>query len=69
MPYIIYANLECLVKKIDGCANDPEKYSSSKIGEHIPSGYSTSTIWEFDHIKTNILYTVEKIAWKSFVIV
>ena len=62
MPYIIYANLECLVKKIDGCANDLEKSSSTKIGEHIPCGYSMSTICRFDHIKANILYTVEKIS-------
>ena len=69
MPHIIYANLECLVKKIDGCANDLEKSSSTKIGEHIPCGYSMSTICGFDHIKANILYTVEKISWESFVII
>ena len=36
---------------IDGCTNNPEKYSTTKIGEHIPCGYSVSTIWGFDHIE------------------
>ena len=40
IPYIIYTELECLIKKIDGCASNPEKSSTTKIGEHIPSGYS-----------------------------
>ena len=40
------------LKKIDGCANDPEKSSTTKIWEHIPCEYSISTIWGFDHIKS-----------------
>ena len=44
MPYIIYADLESLNKKIDGCANNPENSSATKIVEHIPCGYSMSTI-------------------------
>ena len=31
MPYIIYANIKSLVKKIDGCANNPEKPSTKNI--------------------------------------
>ena len=51
MPYIIYADLESLIEKIDGCANNPEKSLTTKIGEHIPCGYSMSTSQGFDHIK------------------
>ena len=40
MPYIIYADIESLIKKIDGCANNPENFSTTKIGEHIPCEYS-----------------------------
>ena len=36
MPYSIYADFESLIKKIDGRANNPEKSSTTKIGEHIP---------------------------------
>ena len=31
MPYIIYADIESLIKKIDGCANNPENSSTTKI--------------------------------------
>ena len=30
MPYIIYANIESLIKKIDRCANNPENSSTKK---------------------------------------
>ena len=40
IPYIIYADIESLIKAIDGCANNPENSSTTKIGEHIPCGYS-----------------------------
>ena len=36
MPYIIYADLECLVKRIEGCANNPQKSSAIKIDGHVP---------------------------------
>ena len=39
MPYIIYADIESLIKKIDECANSPKYSSTTKIGEHIPCGY------------------------------
>ena len=44
MTYIIYADIESLIKKIDGCANNPENSSTIKIGEHAPRGYSMSTM-------------------------
>ena len=49
--YIIYADTESLIRKIDPCANNPEKSSTMKIVEHIPCGYSMLTIWGFDHIE------------------
>ena len=32
MPCIIYAELEYLIKKINGCANNPENSSTTKLG-------------------------------------
>ena len=43
-PFIIYANLECLLEKTDGCLNNPGNSSTTKVGEHITSGFSMSTI-------------------------
>ena len=48
-PYIIYADLESLIKKIDVCENNPENSSATKIDERIPCGYSISKVWGFDH--------------------
>ena len=48
MPYFLYVDLIFLIKEIDGCANNPEKSSTTtKIGEHFPCRYSMSTIWAF----------------------
>ena len=51
MPYIIYADIECLIKKEDNCKKNPQKSSITKIEKNIPCRYSTSTIWAFDHIE------------------
>ena len=32
--HLIYADLKSLIKKICGCANNPEKLKPLKIGEH-----------------------------------
>ena len=39
-PFVIYADLECLLEKMRTCNNDPEKSSTTKINKHTPSGYS-----------------------------
>ena len=39
MPYIFHADIESLIKKLDGYANNPEKFATSKLGEHVPCGY------------------------------
>ena len=46
-PCILYEDLKFLIKKIDGYANNSEKSSVTKISEHIPCGYSMSTISAF----------------------
>ena len=53
MSYIIYAEMESLIKKTDECGNNPENSSATKIGGHIPCGYSMSAIWAFDNIENN----------------
>ena len=41
-PFVIYAGLECLIEKIDGCKSNPENSFTIKVGEHIPSRVSMS---------------------------
>ena len=50
-PFVIYADLECLIEKIDGCKKNPENSFTIKVGEHIPSGFSMSTISSFKIIE------------------
>ena len=50
-PFIIYADLECLIEKIDGCKNNPGNLSTTVVGNHIPSGFSMSPILSFKSIK------------------
>ena len=66
MSYIIYADIESLIREIDGCANNLTKSSTAKIGEHIPCGYLTSIVRGFDHIAENTLHITEIFVWKSF---
>ena len=54
---INYAGIESSIRKIDGCSNGPENSSATKMGEHIPCGYSMPTIWAFHYIENkHILY-------------
>ena len=48
LPFIMYADLECLWKKIDTCQNNPDLSSTTKINQHIPSGFSIYTNCSFD---------------------
>ena len=48
MPYIIYADFECIVKRTEGYENNPETSSTWKA---YPCRYLMSTTWGFKHIK------------------
>ena len=51
VPFIVYSDLECIIEKIDGCKNNPENPSTTKVNKHIPSGFSMSTISSFRSIE------------------
>ena len=48
VPFINYADLECLLQKIKSCQNNPEKSYTEKKAVHRPSGYSLITCCSFD---------------------
>ena len=54
LPFIIYADLECLLEKINTCYNNPEESSTAKINKHTPSGYSIFTHCSFDKSKNEL---------------
>ena len=49
--FIIYADVECVTEKTDGCKNNPENSATTKVSEHIPSDFSMSTISLFKSIE------------------
>ena len=50
MSFIIYTNLEFIIEKTDGCKNNLENSSTTKVSKHIRSGFSMSTISSFRSI-------------------
>ena len=65
-PFIIYANLESLLEKMNTCHNNLEKLSTTKINEHTPTGYSLFTHCLFDTTKNKIDYYRGKNCLKNF---
>ena len=55
--FIIYAGLECLIEKTDGCKNNPENSFTTKVIEHISSGFLISTILSFKSIENKLVTT------------
>ena len=43
LPFVTYADLECLLEKMSTCINNPNESSTTKINKHVPSGYSIFT--------------------------
>ena len=66
LPFIIYANLECLLKKMSTSYNNPEESSITKINKHTPSGYSLFTHCSFDKTKNKLDYYSGKDCMKKF---
>ena len=67
VPFIIYVDLECLLRKIDLCQNDPEESFTEKKAEDTTSGYSWVMCCSFDKLKNERNYYRGKTAWKGFV--
>ena len=52
-PFISYADLECIIQKIDGCKNNPENSFTTKVSKYIPLAFSMFTISSFRSIENN----------------
>ena len=56
LPFVIYADLECLLEKMSTCQNNPNKSSTTKTNKHTPSGYSLFTHCSFNESKNKLNY-------------
>ena len=66
LPFVIYADLECLLEKVSTCINNPNESSATKINKHTPSGYSIFTHCSFDKSKHKLNYYRGKDCMKKF---
>ena len=48
IPYVIYADLECLLLKQQSCQNNPSKSYTERKAIHEPCGYSLDLVSSFD---------------------
>ena len=55
LPFVIYADLECLLEKMSTCINNSNESSTTKINKHTPSGYSIFTHFHSINQKTNLI--------------
>ena len=65
-PFIVYADSECLLEKMNTCHNNPEKSSTTKINKYTPSSYSLFTHCSFDTTKNKLDYCRGKNCMKKF---
>ena len=65
-PFVIYADLECLLEKMSTCHNNPEQSSTTKMNKHTPSVYSLFTHCSFDTTKNKLDYYRSKNCMKNF---
>ena len=56
LPFVIYADLECLIEKMSTCINNPNESSTTKINNYTPSGYSIFTSCSFDESRNKLNY-------------
>ena len=68
VPFIISADLECLLKKEQSCQNNPKNSYIERKAKHKPSGYSLSLICSFDETKNRRKFYRRK-SIKSFVMI
>ena len=65
-PYIIVADIESLLRKMDTCANDPSKSLTGKKNKHEMCGYSLFTDCSFGKKNNKLDYYRGKDSLKRF---
>ena len=66
LPFVIYADLECLLEKMSTCIYNPKESSTTEINKHVPSGYSIFTHCSFNESKNKLNYYRGKDCMKKF---
>ena len=56
VPFTIYLDLECILKKVQSCQSNPEKSYTEKIARHEPSGWSMFKKCSFNKKENKLNY-------------
>ena len=65
-PFIIYADLECLLEKMHSCQNNFEKSYAEKLSIRLLNTQCLQIV-RLTQQKTNLIVTEIKTVWKAFV--
>ena len=65
-PFMIYADLESLLEKMNTCHNNRKKSLATKVNKHAPSCYSLFTHCSFDTTESKLNYYRGKNGMKNF---
>ena len=66
LPFVAYADLECLLEKMSTCQNNPNESSTTEINKHTPSVYSLFTHCSFDKSRNKLNHYSGKDRMKKF---
>ena len=66
LPFVIYADLECLLEKMSTCQNNPNESFTTEISKHTPSGYSIFTHCSSDQTRNKLNHYRDKNYMKKF---
>ena len=64
--FIIYADFECLIEKIDECEKNPENLSTTKVSVHFRSGFPMTMVSSFRSIENKHHVYIGKDCMKIF---
>ena len=56
VPFVIYADLESLLEKMNTCCNNPKRSSTTKINKHTASGYLLFANCSYNTTKNKLDY-------------
>ena len=66
LPFVVSADLECLLEKMSTYQNNPSESSTTEINKHTPLGYSLFTHCSFDKSKSKLDHYRGKDCMKMF---
>ena len=67
-PFVIYADLECLLLKQQSCQNNPNESYIDRKAIHVPCGYALNLVHLIQN-KINTVFIEKRIVLKGFVVI